>query len=483
MRILMASAEMAPYMKVGGLADVLGALPQELVRRGHTVAVGLPLYEGLDPAQRDDLEELEAFGIEVRFGDEDVRARIVRARAAGDVELLLVDRPELMRRTNPYVDPATGMEWPDSAQRFIFFCRALEEALRRALWPADVVHLHDHQTAPLASRIARGPGLGPSRPGLVFTIHNVGYQGVYDLDMIPLLDLPPSLWEGGPLGFWGKVNFLKMGIVDGDILTTVSEHYAREIASSAEYGCGLEHDLARRGDDLAGIVNGIDTATWNPATDELIPYPYRPSDFQNKRLNKERLLQSFELPVELDAPLAGIVSRLVTQKGFDLIEEAAGRLLGELGLRLVVLGTGEPRFEDLMRRLRGQYPEQIGVSIGFSEPLAHLVEAGSDFFLMPSRYEPCGLNQIYSFRYGTVPIVRATGGLADTVEEFEPVSGRGNGFVFHDYTAEAMLGAVARALEVYAKPRTFKKLIAKIMQLDFSWARTAGRFEEVYARA
>ncbi|MBU1702696.1 MAG: glycogen synthase [Candidatus Eisenbacteria bacterium] len=472
---------MAPYMKVGGLADVMGALPRELVRLGHQVAVAIPLYPGMDHERPAGFKILKEWSIGLTLGEERHSARVIHAcETMSRVEILMVEHPGFYHRPNPYIDPETGKDWPDNALRFIFFCRAVEEVVRRDLWRAELVHLHDNHTAPLATFLARG--IGP-RPGIVLTIHNIGYQGMYPLGEVRRLGFPENwLYPAGPVEFWKQANFLKMGVTDSDVLTTVSPRYAKDIVSK-EYGFGLEDLLQERAGDLVGILNGIDMEVWNPATDPMIPYPYRPSDFQNKRLNKERLLQAMELPVEMDIPIVGMVTRLVDQKGFDLIESAAKEMITGDRLKLIVLGTGEPRYEKLMRKLRTQYPQSIGVSIGFSEPMAHLVEAGSDFFLMPSLYEPCGLNQMYSYRYGTVPIVRATGGLADTVFEFEPISGRGTGFVFEPYKREAMLKAIQRAVDVYGKPRTFKKLVSKIMQLDYSWGQTALRYLDIYKQA
>jgi starch synthase len=481
MKVLLCSAEMVPYAKVGGLADVTAALARVLLRRGHDVWVALPGYPSVTGEPAPELERLRTREVAVPLGREEIRGRLVWAREASGVGLLLVDQPEFFHRPNPYVDPETGQEWPDAPKRFLFFCRALELALRSGEHQAEVVHLNDNHTAPLASFLARGRG---GRPGMLLAIHNVGYQGVYERDVVDLMGLPPSLWEeGGPYAFWGKVNFLKMGIVDADKISTVSPRYAWEIANDPDYGAGLEGVLKAREADLVGILNGIDTEIWNPETDPLIPFNYKASDFQNKRLNKERLLETFELPTDLEAPVIGMVSRLAEQKGFDLIEQVADRLLAEEEVRMVFLGTGEPRYEEFLRELRRRHPERVGVHVGFSEPLAHLIEAGSDFFLMPSRYEPCGLNQMYSMRYGTIPIVRATGGLADTVSEFDPVRGKGTGFVFGPYEAGALLEAIRRALAVYRKPKTFKKLVAQVMQQDFSWDRAAGRYEAVYEAA
>ena len=297
------------------------------------------------------------------------------------------------------------------------------------------------------------------------------------------LGLPRHLaYPTGPLEFHGKLNFMKAGLVYADLITTVSPTYAREIQTD-EHGFGLDGVLRDRAERLVGILNGIDVQVWDPMTDPLIPYNFGPSDFQRKRENKARLLEVTHLSEDLDVPLIGMISRLVDQKGLDLFERIADSFLESHEVRMVVLGSGMLRYERLMRRLAERYPKKLAACVGFDEPLAHLIEAGSDFFLMPSKYEPCGLNQMYSMRYGTVPIVRATGGLADTVEEFQPKAGTGSGFLLHEYTPEALRDALERALAAYGKTRAFKNLVTRIMRRDFSWTRAAQEYERTYERA
>lgn len=487
MRIAIAASEMVPYVKIGGLGDVIGALPKELARLGHEVAVFLPRPP--DFARRYPSLEVEIVGeVRIPMARETERVGIERVRIPGDgVSLILIRHDRSFERPNPYVDPATGKDWPDNAARFVLFSKAILEGLILLDFRPDAIHLNDYQTGlvPILLREGYRQNADLSRAGVVYAIHNMGYQGIYPEDV--LADIGSGIgrrffYPMGPLEFWGKVNFMKAAILYADLVTTVSERYAQEIQSSEEFGFGLEGVLRTRARDLIGILNGIDTDVWNPATDPLIPHNYGPSDFGPKRDNKLRLLQSMELPEEMDIPVIGMISRLVEQKGFDLLEEAADRLLA-MDVKLVILGSGPPRFEAMVQKLRADHPAKVGISLTFNNPLAHLIEAGSDFFLMPSRYEPCGLNQMYSLRYGTVPIVRATGGLADTVRPYDPVTGRGSGFLFEEYSAEAMLAAIQQGLAAYGRKRSWKKLVTDVMRLDFSWEKAAGKYVEAYRRA
>jgi starch synthase len=355
----------------------------------------------------------------------------------------------------------------------------------------DVIHCNDYQTGLVPLLLREGYASEPRYRGLgvLFSIHNLGYQGLFPPepggDMAPALDLigvdAALARPAGPLEFWGRVNFMKAAIVYADLISTVSERYAQEIQTTAEFGFGLEGVLRERRDDLLGILNGIDVGIWNPASDPLIPFPYSATDLAGKKEDKIRLLEAMELPVEPEVPLIGIISRLVDQKGFDLFSQIAGDLFGSK-LKMIVLGNGQPQHEELMRALRRKFPTRFAVALEFNDKLAHLIEAGSDFFLMPSKYEPCGLNQMYSLRYGTVPIVRATGGLADTVQDYEFETGRGNGFVFEEYSGEALLATIRRALALYQKKRAWKKLQTEIMKIDHSWGGAARKYVAAYER-
>jgi starch synthase len=319
--------------------------------------------------------------------------------------------------------------------------------------------------------------------GTVFTIHNLGYQGIYDPWVLGLAGFGGELfYPSGPFEFWGRVNYMKVGLAFADLITTVSPRYAREIQTSGEYGFGLEGVLSRRAGDLRGILNGIDEAYWNPASDPMLPEPYDRDHLEAKAVSRAVLTQACGFPSGSNGALIGIVSRLVEQKGFDLIEQGHARLL-ELEARFVVLGSGQPRYEELLRKLARRNPDRLHYRSGFDEPFAHLIEGGSDLFLMPSRYEPCGLNQMYSQRYGTPPVVRETGGLADTVEEFDPRTRQGTGFLFQEFEPAEMLGAIKRALAIHRQPELWRALQRNGMAKDFSWRRSADGYDHVYAEA
>ncbi len=490
LEILYAAAEMVPFAKVGGLADVAGALPRELARLGNRVGVFLPLYPGVRKQKGLDLELLVK--LRIHLGGRTLEGAVHRADLGDGLAVYFLENDALYDRPNPYVDPQTGKDWPDNAERFAFYCRALLETCAVREWAPDVLHLNDYQAGLVAPLLREEYGRGPlAKTACIYSIHNLGYQGIFPQDGVP-----PSMYElaghlgldrnllyaMGPLEYYGRLNFTKAALVYSDLIVAVSPTYAQEI-QTPEFGFGLDGVLRARTDRVIGILNGIDAETWNPATDPLIPHNYGPSDFPGKAENKARLLEAMHLPQDLRVPVIGIISRLVDQKGFDLIEAVADDLFRELDVRLVVLGTGMPKYEQLLRDLAKRYPDRVAVEIGFNDPLAHLIEAGSDFFLMPSRYEPCGLNQMYSMRYGTVPIVRATGGLADTVIEFDPRTGTGTGFAFDEYEPAALRAAIERALAVFAKPKPWKALVARIMGLDFSWKRAAREYEQAYARA
>jgi len=483
-KIAIAAAEMVPFVKVGGLADVTGALSKELARLGHEVRVFLPKPPGMTPQRFPGLEIERRGTILVSLAAGEERAEIEIARVGqGGLEIVLIRHDRFFDRANPYVDPATGADWPDNARRFVFFAKAIIESMETLGWIPDAIHLNDYQTGlvPVLLRETRaGTPLG--RAGILYAIHNMGYQGIYPVAALDEIgrDLADRIfYPMGPLEFWGKVNFMKAAILYADRITTVSERYALEIQESEEFGFGLEGVLAARSKDVRGILNGIDVEIWDPRTDPLIPHNYGPDDLGPKRENKRRLLHAMELPEDLDAPVIGMISRLVDQKGFDLLAEAAEDLLAG-DLKLVVLGNGQPKHEALMKELRRRHPAKFAVSLSFNDPLAHLIEAGSDFFLMPSRYEPCGLNQMYSLRYGTIPIVRATGGLADTVSEHDHATGKGNGFVFEEHDAVAMLAAIGRGLAAYGRKRSWKRLLSQVMRINHSWRSAALKYVDAY---
>jgi starch synthase len=498
MEVFYAAAEMVPFAKVGGLADVAGSLTHELARLGQRVTVCLPYYPSAR-AQTGGLSVEPVAEITVPLGSETQLAVVHRARVGENgVELWLIEASAWFDRPNPYVDPATGRDWPDNPERFAGFSRAILEACLALGRIPDVFHLNDYQAGLAAAFLRTAYQATPlTRSAVLLSIHNLGYQGIFPSEaeatpgeqaratakLARELGFSPELVSPlAPLEFYGRMNFLKASIHFADLITAVSPTYAREI-QTPELGFGLDGVLRDRASHVLGILNGIDTEAWNPMTDPLIPANYGLTELQGKLENKQRLLAAVHLPLHPRLPLIGMISRMVDQKGFDLLARIADELFTEGRFRMVVLGSGMPQYESLCRELARRYPQHFAVAIDFNDPLAHLIEAGADFFLMPSRYEPCGLNQMYSMRYGTIPIVRATGGLADTVEEFDAATGQGTGFVFHAYEPGALRSAIERALAVYAKPGAMKRLITRDMQRDFSWAHAAGAYVRAYERA
>jgi starch synthase len=477
--IVMIASEAVGFAKTGGLADVAGALPVALGKLGHRVTIVLPRYRGIAISGKPVVDRLT-----VQLGGEAHTVSIYERELGANARAWLVDEPALFDRDGGLYN-VDGHDYPDNPRRFALLTRAALEGARAAGLTPDVVHSHDWQggLAPLylKTRFAHDPVLGgvPS----VFTIHNMAYQGRCDPSWIPQLDLGWDLFRPEALEFWHQVSLLKAGVVFADKVTTVSPRYAQEILTP-EFGEGFEGVLAGRRGDLVGIVNGIDDDVWNPATDPKIPQPYSADDLSGKQAAKRALLQAYGLPSHDDAlavPVIGMVSRMVDQKGLDLIQQIAADL-PHLGARIVILGTGEPRYEEMWRALTAAYPDRISAKVGFDEDLSHLLEAGADLFLMPSRFEPCGLNQMYSQRYGTLPLVRATGGLDDTVENYDPYRESGTGFKFWEASGLALLNTLRWALQVYAAPEVWRRLQRDAMQRDFSWTRSARDYAALYGQ-
>jgi starch synthase len=469
MRILMVASEAVPLAKTGGLADVVGALPRALCRLGHQVDVMIPRYRGIagEPVAR----------IRVALGAQIAEAGIDAVTADG-VRTLLVEHPAYFDRD--YLYGAVGHDYPDNPERFAFLCQAA------ATWAAtqrdayEVVHAHDWQGGLMPVLLERS---GVPVP-VVFTIHNLAYQGIFDASWLPRLGLGWDLMRVDAMEFWGRVSYLKAGVVFSRLITTVSPTYAQEI-QTPELGFGFDGILRARADDLVGILNGIDYDQWDPARDPSLPQPFSASNLEGKLASKRAVLDAFQLPQTgelLARPLVGQISRLVDQKGFDLLASIADEL-PRLGATFVLLGSGERRYEDLWLGLAARYPDRIGTRIGYDERLAHLIEGGADVFLMPSRFEPCGLNQMYSLRYGTVPLVRATGGLVDTVRNFDPATGAGTGFTFDEYSPQALIGTLRWAIGLYADRETWRRIQAAGMRQDFSWDASAHQYVRLYERA
>lgn len=477
MHIAFAASEGVPYSKTGGLADVVGALPAALAALGHDVTVYLPLYRETQLAHPKTLIR----SITIPFDDHYRFCSVVTEEDNhSGVRFCFIDYPLYFDREALY-GTSVG-DFPDNAERFALFSRAVLEA-SKILGPPHIFHCHDWQTALipvlLRTQYAEDPAFRSC--GTVFTIHNMGYQGVFPPDTLPLLTLPWDLLTISKMEFFGNLNFLKGGLVFSDFITTVSRKYSQEI-QSAEFGFGLEGVLRDRASTVTGILNGVDYEQWSPATDRYISAKYSAQDLSGKAKCKADLLATFGLPPEnIKLPVIGIVSRFAAQKGFDLIAQIMDRLAREEVI-LVTLGSGDRRYEEMFLRLRRQFPQKVAVKIAYDNPLAHKVEAGSDMFLMPSRYEPCGMNQIYSLKYGTVPIVRATGGLDDTVEPWDARASRGTGFKFADYSGESLLMVIKQAIAAFHDQFAWQTLMKNGMSRDFSWSASAREYVRVYDR-
>ena len=484
LNVLFLSSEVEPFAKTGGLADVSGALPQSIKYLDHEVRIMMPRYGSINERKSKLHDMIRLKDIQVPVGADSIQASVKSSFITNNhtkVQVYFLDNPKLFGRNGLYIHPDTKKEYKDNDQRFIFFSRGVLEVLKKMGWQPDVIHCNDWPTglvpAYLKTLYKDDPFYKDTRT--VFTIHNMAYQGVFPLKNFPLTLLPSEALSETGIEANGNLNFLKSGLVYADALTTVSEKYAEEIRSSEEFGCGLQTIAEKRRKDLTGILNGIDYSIWDPSVDEHIPHKYDYRSLDLKRENKLALLQAVKLPVRGGAPLIGIISRLVDQKGLDLIDEAMDALI-KLNVQLVVLGTGERKYHDMLTKAAKKHPETIAVDLSFNEKLAHLIEAGSDMFLMPSRYEPCGLNQIYSLRYGTVPVVRATGGLEDTIEDYNPSSGSGTGFKFTKYDSTEMMKAIQRAVKVFADEGAWKRIMKNGMGKDFSWESSAKKYIQLY---
>ncbi|HXA76990.1 MAG TPA: glycogen synthase GlgA [Candidatus Acidoferrales bacterium] len=475
MKILFVSSEGLPYSKTGGLADVVEALPAALQALGHELAVLLPRYHG------NKIKSTLVSSVTTQLGDKMRFPAIGEGLPVKGVRYFFVDDPPYFDRAHLYGDK-TG-DYPDNAERFAEFSRTAIELVKR-VWLPDVIHCHDWQSAlvPLLMRTQHQSDPVVRSLPVVLTIHNLGYQGLFPQAAMKSTGLPDTLFTMDALEFYGKVNFLKGGLIFADYLTTVSRRYAKEI-QTPEYGRGLEGVIRNRAERLVGILNGVDYGVWSPETDTLIAQTYSIQNLEGKKACKKDLLASFRLPDEnLDVPLIGIVSRFADQKGFDLIALIVGELLKE-NVAIVALGTGQPEYEKLFKGLADKYSARVSVKIGYDNTLAHKIEAGADMFLMPSRYEPCGLSQIYSLRYGTVPVVRATGGLDDTIQNFVPKTQQGTGFKFNEYDGGALLGCIRSALKAYRDPKVWHAIQANGMAKDFSWKTSAAAYVTLYEAA
>jgi len=478
MKVLFASAEVTPFSKAGGLADVAGALPKALESLNVETRIFTPGYSAI-PWDDYDVEDVATLNVPIE--DTSYPAEIVQTVLPGskNVPVYFVKNAHFFDRKGIYTVSATGEGYEDNDERFIFFMRAILEWLKQDEWRPDILHSNDHHTALIPAYLKDVYG-ELSAIKSIFTIHNMGYQGIYDPDVIPKTGFPLDYHETNPaFQFWGNVNFMKVALYYAHKITTVSPTYAKEIMSSNEFGFGLEDDLKQRESDVSGILNGVDYSEWSPENDSLIPYNFDNKNIARKSKNRNELLRSNRLVAERSTPVIGMISRLVDQKGFDILWEAMEALL-EKDLRLIILGTGDQRYERQLEEIRNDFPQKFAINLAYNNKMAHLIEAGSDMFLMPSKYEPCGLNQMYSLKYGTIPIVHATGGLADTIQNYDPGSHEGNGFSFTEYSSEALLETLERALLTFRNKAQWKFLRDNAMRCDFSWDVSARKYMELY---
>jgi starch synthase len=475
-KILFATSEAHPLIKTGGLADVASSLPRALLKRGHDVKILLPAYASV-------LLKAKEVGVK-KIGELAISGQtisLLQTRLPGSrVAVILVDIPQFSEREgNPYCGP-DGNDWSDNHWRFFVFAKAAEAiALNQANlhWQPDIVHCNDWQTGLIPALLAQAE----TKPATVFTIHNLAYRGLFSYQVFAELGLPSDYWHHERLEFYGQMSFMKGGLAFADAITTVSQSYAQEI-QTPEFGCGLDGVLRARAQDLSGVLNGIDMDEWNPGSDKLITHNYNRRTANQKVKNKLALQEKLGLPVNEAIPVLGFIGRLVEQKGIDLILNQINQLLAQ-DCQLVILGSGVATYEQALKNIAAQHPTKVSVTIGYNEAFAHQIEASADMFLMPSMFEPCGLNQMYSLRYGTLPIVNAVGGLRDTVTEkpVDDIGTDGNGFVFHLPTAEDLHLTIKRALAAYQQPEVWKKLQQNAMRQDFSWEKSAELYEEIYS--
>ena len=477
MKIAFAASEVFPYAKTGGLGDVAGALPNEISRLGHEIKVFMPKYNTIDEVEFGLKYQWEIGAIPIRVAGRVHEVYVYTSKIPGsDVQIYFIDCLYYFSRNKLYTNDK------DEDERFILFSKAIIELLQRLHWAPDVIHCNDWQTGlfPLLLRENYGWDKLFENTSTIFTIHNIAYQGRFLKAAFGKAEIRPEHYLHGGIGeYAGGVNFIKTAIYTSEIINTVSETYALELLTP-EYGEGMENYLALRKKDFFGILNGIDYNIWNPETDKVIPYNFSVADLSGKLKNKKALLNLLHIPFDEKVPLIGLVSRLVAQKGFDIIASAIKQLM-EMNTYWVILGGGEPEYEKVLKYMAYYYPDKVYIQIGYNNELAHLIEAGADIFLMPSRFEPCGLNQIYSLKYGTVPVVRKTGGLADTVHDWNEYLAlgleTGTGYSFHEYSPQALINSIKRAVHDFDLKEVWNKIQLNGMCKDYSWKRSA---EEIY---
>ncbi len=484
LNVLFLSSEVFPFAKTGGLADVASALPQALKEIGHEVRLGIPRYGFVNERKFRIHEIIRLKDIDIPIGKKVAKLNVKSSFLIGErtkVQIYFIDSSEFFGRQGIYQDPKSKKDYVDNDERFIFYSRGIFEILKRLGWAPHIIHCNDWQSGLVPVYLKKIYSKDPFFKNVktVFTIHNVAYQGNFPKETFQKTGLPDDVFTPEGAEFYDRFSFMKAGIVYSDYVTTVSNTYAKEISGSDEYGCGMEGALKKKKRGFSGIVNGIDYSLWNPDTDQFIPFKYSVKTADAKVENKKYLLKRFNKKFDPQAPLIGMVSRLVEQKGLDLLIDGFANLM-KMNVQLILLGTGEKQYHTKLESLAKKYSDRFALELGYNDELAHLIEGAADIFLMPSKFEPCGLNQLYSLKYGTIPVVRKTGGLADTVTEVNPQKGSGTGFFFEEYNAASMLKAVSRAVSLFEDQKNWRKVMRNAMSQDFSWTSSAKQYEELY---
>ncbi|MBZ0179013.1 MAG: glycogen synthase GlgA [Melioribacteraceae bacterium] len=485
LKILFVTSEVVPFIKTGGLADVSSALPQKLQELGHQVRIVVPKYGAIDERKYKIHEVVRLKDLTTNIGEKEVVFSLRSSFLVGQkarVQIYFLDNEDYFgKRHSLYSDPLTGKDFPDNDERFILLAKSVFELIKKLGWVPDIIHCNDWQCGLIPAYLKTIYSDDPtfSQVKTLFTIHNLEFQGVFPKTSFSKTGLPNELNKEAGVIHKSKLNFMKSGLLFADTINTVSSTYSKEICSK-ELGAGLDKVLCKRKKDIFGIINGIDSATWNPEKDKKIAKRYSAKNLEDKIHNKKSLAEKFGYEYNAETPVIGMISRLYDGKGFDLIKKAFRELM-KMDVHFILLGTGDKKYHKFFEEAQTKYSKKFSCYLGFDDELAHLIEAGADMFLMPSKYEPCGLNQMYSLVYGTIPIVRETGGLADTVENFDEKSGNGTGFVFKKYDSTEMLKEIKRAVKIYkTEPDTWQKIMKAGMKSNFTWMNSAKNYVELY---
>jgi len=484
-KILFVTSEVVPFIKTGGLADVSAALPQTLAEMGHEVRIVVPKYGAVDDRKYKIHEVVRLKDLTVKIGDKEVMFSLKSCFLPGQrvrVQIYFLDNHEYFgNRNSLYTDPMNGKDYKDNEERFILLNLSVFELIQKLGWIPDLIHCNDWQCGLIPAYLKNLYKNDEQFSGFktLFTIHNLAYQGVFPASVFKKTGLPSNLNSSKGIIHNGRVNFMKSGLMFADVINTVSGTYAQEIRTSKELGEGLKDILSKRKKDLYGIINGIDTKLWNPEKDKHLSKKYSAKNLDSKGVNKKTLLERFNLEYKEDTPVLGLISRLYDSKGIDLVQKIFNDLM-KMDVQMILLGTGDPKIHTFFNKMNKKYKDKFAAYLGFNDDLAHLIEGGADIFLMPSRYEPCGLNQMYSLKYGTVPVVRKTGGLADTVVKFNEKTGEGNGFMFDKYDSKEFLKEVKRAVKTFKNKDAWIKIMKTGMKSDFSWNSSAKKYIDLY---